>query len=88
MIFSDGDNYKIKGRPSEIAVDFGIIFNKIYETLGENELIFMIKTALDIVIKENNTEARKEQIKHKKELKKKLKQDLPEELANILCSLL
>ena len=88
MILSDGDNYKIKGRSSEIAVDLGVIFNKIYETLGEIELIFMIETALEVVIKENKTKERKEQINHKKELKKKLKQDLPEELANILCSLL
>ena len=88
MILSDGDNYKVKGRPGEIAGDLGVIFNIIYETLGEIELRFMVKTVLDTVIKENKTKVRKEQIKNKKELEKKLKQDLPEELANILCSLL
>ena len=88
MILSDGDNYKVKGRPSEIAGDLGVIFKIIYETLGEIELRFMVKTVLDTVIKENKTKVRKEQIKNKKELKKKLKQDLPEELANILCSLI
>lgn len=88
MILSDGDNYKVKGRPNEIAGDLGVIFNIIYETLGEIELRFMVKTVLDTVIKENKTKVRKEQIKNKKELEKKLKQDLPEELANILCSLL
>lgn len=88
MILSDGENYKVKGRPSEIAGDLGVIFNIIYETLGEIELRFMVKTVLDTVIKENKTKVRKEQIKNKKELEKKLKQDLPEEIANILCSLL
>lgn len=88
MILSDGDNYKVKGRPSEIAEDLGVIFNIIYKTLGEIELKFMVKTVLDTVIKENKTKVRKEQIKNKKDLEKKLKQDLPEEIANILCSLL
>lgn len=88
MILSDGDNYKVKGKPIEIAGDLGVIFNIIYETLGEIELRFMVKTVLDTVIKENKTKVRKEQIKNKKELEKKLKQDLPEEIANILCNLL
>ena len=88
MILSDGDNYKVKGRLTEIAEDLGVIFNIIYETLGEIELRFMVKTVLDTVIKENKTKVRKEQIKNKKELEKKLKQNLPEEIANILCSLL
>lgn len=88
MILSDGDKYKVKGRPSEIAEDLGVIFNIIYETFGEIELRFIVKTVLDTVIKENKIKVRKEQIKHKKELEKKLKQNLPEEIANILCSLL
>ena len=88
MILSYGNNYKVKGRPSEIAGELGVIFNIIYEKLGESELRFMVKNALDVVIKENKAEVRKEQIKKKKELEKKLKQDLPEEIANILCSML
>ena len=88
MILSDGDNYKVKGRPSEIAGDLGVIFNIIYETFGEIELRFIVKTVLYTVIKENKTKVRKEQIKHKKELEKKLKQNLPKEISSILCSLL
>lgn len=63
MILSDGDNYKVKGRHSEIAAELGVIFNIIYEKFGENELRFMVKTALNVVIKENKTKVRKEQIK-------------------------
>lgn len=88
MILSDEGVYQVKGTRREIVEDFGEIFNIIYENLGETELKLMIKTALDIVIKENSSETRKQGIKNKRELKNKLKQDLPEELANILCSLL
>ena len=88
MINVNKSKIKLEGCPSELCGELGIIFNEIYEQLGETELKFMIKTAFEVVKEENKTRKRKEQIICKKELKNKLKQDLPEELANILCSLL
>ena len=88
MIIVNGSRFNLDGKPSEICGELCVIFNVLYEELGEIGLRTMVKTALDKVLEENKTKVRKEQIKNKKELEKKLKQDLPEEIANILCSLL
>ena len=81
MIKVNKSKINLEGKPSELCGELGMIFNAIYEKLGETELKFMIKTAFEVVKEENKNIERKE-------LKNKLKQYLPEELANILCSLL
>lgn len=84
MIKVNKTEVKIEGKEDIICAELGIIFNCLYESIGEEETKSMIKIALDTVCEEN----KKEDMIKKKELKTKLREDLPKELADILCSLI
>ena len=88
MIKVNKQNIEINGKENIICAELGMIFNSLYEQIGEKRTKQMIKIAIDTVCEENKKDYKKLLIIKKKELKNKLKQDLPEELANILYSLL
>lgn len=88
MIKVNKQNIEIEGKENIICAELGMIFNSLYEKIGEKRTKQMIKVAIDTVCEENKKDYVKLHFIKKKELKNKLKQDLPEELANILCNLL
>ena len=88
MIIVNKQHIEIEGKVNIICTELGMIFDSIYEKIGEKRTKQMIKIAIDTVCEKNKKNYVKLHFIKKKELKNKLKQDLPEELANILCSLL
>lgn len=88
MIKVNKQHIEIEGKENIICAELGMIFNSLYEQIGEKRTKQMIKIAIDAVCEENKKDYVKEHFIKKKELKNKLKQDLPEELAKILCELL
>lgn len=87
MIKVNKNKVEIEGKENIICAELGVIFDSLYEQIGEERTKLMIKIALDTVCEQN----KKDMIKHiikKKELKTKLREDLPKELADILCSLI
>lgn len=88
MIKVNKTEVKIEGKENIICGELGIIFNCLYENIGEERTKSMVKIALDTVFEENKKEDRIKHIIKKKELKTKLREDLPKEIADILCSLI
>ena len=88
MIKVNKQNIEIEGKENIICAELGMIFNSLYEQIGEKRTKQMIKIAIDTVCEENKKDYAKVHFIKKKELKNKLKQDLPEELAKILSELL
>ena len=88
MIRVNKQNIEIEGKENIICAELGMIFNSLYEQIGEKRTKQMIKIAINTVCEENKKDYIKVHFVNKKELKNKLKQDLPEELAKILCELL
>lgn len=88
MIKVNGTECFLKGKENEICGELGMIFNSLYEIIGEKRTKQMIKIAIDTVCKENKKDYAKVNFIKEKELKNKLIQGLPEDLAEILCNLI
>ena len=88
MIKVNKQNVKIKGKENIICAELGMIFNSLYEQIGEKRTKQMIKIAIDAVCEENKKDYVKTHFIKKKELKEVLKRDLPEDLAKILIQLI
>ena len=88
MIKVNKQNVEIEGKENIICAELGMIFNSLYEQIGEKRTKQMIKIAIDTVCEENKKDYVKAHFIKKKELKEVLKRDLPEDLAKILLEII